>query len=183
MSALPEGLKPGTWTIDPDHSEFGFTVRHAGISKVRGHFSDVEGKVTVGPDLSSSQVTATVDAGSFDSGSAGRDEHVRGADFFDVEKFPTLTFESTAVKEDDGEFVLEGDLTIKGVTKPVAFDVAYSGTAVDPFGALRAGFEGQAQISRKDFGMTFNAPLDGGGVLVGDKVTIGLDLAAVYQDA
>lgn len=183
MSRLPEDLKPGTWSIDPAHSEFGFTVRHAGISKVRGRFSDVEGEVRVGEDLSNSAVTASADAKSFDSGQQGRDEHVRGADFLDVEKFPTLKFESTRVAENDGDFVLEGNLTIKDVTKPVTFNVEYNGTAVDPFGALRAGFAGSTQISRKDFGMTFNAPLDGGGVLVGDKVTIGLDLAAVYQDA
>lgn len=183
MTTLPSDLKQGTWTIDPAHSEFGFTVRHAGISKVRGQFSDVSGQFHVGEALSDSSVTAVAQANSFSSGQEGRDGHVKGSDFFDAEQFPELTFSSSEIKEDDGGYVLEGHLTIKDVTQPVKFDVEYNGTAVDHMGVLRAGFDGTTQINRKDFGLSWNAAMEGGGLVLGDKVTIGIDLAGVFQES
>jgi len=173
------GLSQGTWTIDASHSTVGFTVRHAGISKVRGQFTELEGALTLGETLSDSAVTATIQAASFNSGDANRDGHVRGADFFDVETFPTLTFVSSAVSGTEDDFELTGELTIRGISKTVTFTGEFNGVAVDPFGATRAGFEAKTVISRKEFGLTWNAALEAGGVLVSDKVTIALDVAFV----
>ncbi len=170
---------PGTWNLDTSHTEVGFTVRHAGISKVRGSFTDVEGTLTVGDSIAASKVEAIVKTGSFGSNDDNRDAHVKGADFFNVEQFPEMTFVSTGVAGDPEEFKLEGNLTIKETTKPVTFKVEFGGVAVDPFGATRAGFSATTQISRKEFGITWNAALEAGGVLVGDKVTINVDSAFV----
>ncbi|MET1035090.1 MAG: YceI family protein [Arthrobacter sp.] len=178
-TVVPEGMTTGVWTLDPSHSEVGFSVRHAGISKVRGHFSEVESTLHIGESLEASSLEATIQAASFDSRDANRDAHVKGPDFFDVEQFPTLTFTATGVKADDEDYILTGDLTIRGITKSVDFEVEYAGTVVDPFGATRSGFSGKTVISRKDFGLTWNAALEAGGVLVGDKVTITLDVAFV----
>ncbi len=183
MSTSPQltstGLTQGVWNLDATHSEVGFTVRHAGISKVRGKFTDITATATVGQTAADSSVTATIQAASFDSGDANRDGHVRGADFFDVEQFPELTFVSTSIADSGDDYELSGDLTIRGITKPVTFETEFNGVAVDPFGATRAGFSGKASISRKDFGLTWNAALEAGGVLVGDKVTITLEVAFV----
>ncbi|ALE07214.1 polyisoprenoid-binding protein [Arthrobacter sp. ERGS1:01] len=173
------GLSQGTWTIDASHSTVGFTVRHAGISKVRGQFTELEGALTLGETLADSAVTATIQAASFNSGDANRDGHVRSADFFDVETFPTLTFVSSAVSGTEDDFELTGELTIRGISKTVTFTGEFNGVAVDPFGATRAGFEAKTVISRKEFGLTWNAALEAGGVLVSDKVTIALDVAFV----
>ncbi|MGO4383126.1 YceI family protein [Specibacter sp. RAF43] len=173
------GLTQGTWTFDAAHSEVGFTVRHAGISKVRGKFTAVEGTLTLGETIADSAVTATAQAASFNSGDENRDGHVRSADFLDVETYPTLTFTSTSVSGDQGSFELTGELTIRGIAKTVTFTGEFNGVAVDPFGATRAGFEAKTVISRKDFGLTWNAALEAGGVLVSDKVTITLDIAFV----
>ncbi|MGA7203346.1 MAG: YceI family protein [Specibacter sp.] len=173
------GLSQGTWNLDASHSTVGFTVRHAGISKVRGQFTELEGALTLGATLAESSVTATIQAASFNSGDANRDGHVRGADFFDVETFPTLSFASSAVSVDGEDFELTGELTIRGISQTVTFKGEYNGVAVDPFGATRAGFEAKTVISRKDFGLTWNAALEAGGVLVSDKVTITLDVAFV----
>lgn len=173
------GLAQGIWNLDTSHSEVGFTVRHAGISKVRGKFTELDAALTLGETLSESSVTATIQAASFNSGDANRDGHVRGADFFDVEVFPTLTFVSSAVSGDEDNFELTGELTIRGIAKTVTFKGEFNGVAVDPFGATRAGFEAKTVISRKDFGLTWNAALEAGGVLVSDKVTITLDVAFV----
>ncbi|MGB9033624.1 polyisoprenoid-binding protein [Arthrobacter sp. UCD-GKA] len=170
---------PGTWNLDTSHTEVGFTVRHAGISKVRGAFTDVTGTLTVGDSIDSSKVEAIVKTESFDSNDNNRDAHVKGADFFNVEQFPEMTFVSTGVAGSPEEFELRGELTIKETTKPVSFKVEFGGVAVDPFGATRAGFSATTQISRKEFGITWNAALEAGGVLVGDKVTINIDSAFV----
>jgi polyisoprenoid-binding protein YceI len=170
---------PGTWNLDTSHSEVGFTVRHAGISKVRGSFTDVEGTLTVGDSIATSKVEATIKTESFDSNDNNRDAHVKGPDFFNVEEFPEMTFVSTGVAGTPEEFELQGNLTIKETTKPVSFKVEFGGVAVDPFGATRAGFSATTQISRKEFGITWNAALEAGGVLVGDKVTITVDSAFV----
>jgi polyisoprenoid-binding protein YceI len=170
----------GTWTIDPTHTRLGFVTRHAMVTKVRGSFTQFEGTLTLdGANPSASTATLTAQLASVDTGNADRDNHLRSADFFDVENNPAMTFTTTSVKQTDGdEFVLVGDLTIKGVTRPVEIEVELDGIVTDPFGNTRAGFEGEAEISRKDFGLTWNVPLDGGGVLVSDKVKIQLDVSA-----
>ncbi|WP_125612907.1 YceI family protein [Specibacter cremeus] len=173
------GLAAGAWTFDAAHSEVGFTVRHAGISKVRGKFTDIAASLELGETAEESSVTATIQAASFSSGDEGRDGHVRSADFFDVETHPTLSFASNSVSIDDDAFELAGELTIRGIAKPVVFKGEFNGVAVDPFGATRAGFEAKTVISRKEFGLTWNAALEAGGVLVSDKVTITLDVAFV----
>lgn len=173
------GLAQGTWNFDASHSEVGFTVRHAGISKVRGKFTELEATLVLGETFADSSVTATIQAASFSSGDANRDGHVRGADFFDVETFPTLGFTSSSVSGDAESFELTGELTIRGISKTVTFKGEFNGVAVDPFGATRAGFEAHTVISRKEFGLTWNAALEAGGVLVSDKVTITLDVAFV----
>ncbi|WP_010525567.1 YceI family protein [Nesterenkonia sp. F] len=173
-------LTPGTWKLDTHHSEIGMTVRHAGISKVRATFGEADGTLTVGEDGTAS-VEATVRASSFDSKSADRDAHVRGGDFLDAENHPELTFRATDVKASGEEFEVAGELTIRGETRKVTFEAEFGGQAVDPFGATRAGFSASAAISRKDFGLTWNAPLEAGGVLVGDKVAIDLEVAFVLD--
>lgn len=172
-------LTPGTWNLDLAHTEIGFVVRHAGISKVRGQFTDAAATLTVGQSLAASSVEATVQTASFDSNDDNRDAHVKSAEFFDVEQFPNMTFKATGVAGSPEQFKLAGDLTIKDTTLPVTFDVEFGGMAVDPFGATRAGFSATTQISRKAFGITWNAALEAGGVLVGDKVTIDVDAAFV----
>ncbi|HEY8295366.1 MAG TPA: YceI family protein [Micrococcaceae bacterium] len=179
IEQISTALTQGTWNLDAAHSEVGFTVRHAGVSKVRGKFTDLSATTTIGNTLEASSVTATIQAASFDSGDANRDGHVRGADFFDVEQFPELTFVSTGITGAGETYQLTGDLTIRGITRPATFETEFNGVAVDPFGATRAGFSGQTVISRKDFGLTWNAALEAGGVLVGDKVTISLEVAFV----
>lgn len=173
------GLTQGIWNLDASHSNVGFSVRHAGIAKVRGQFTELEATLALGETLADTVVTATIQAASFNSGDAGRDGHVRGADFFDVEVFPTLTFKSTEVTGDDEDFAMTGELTIRDITLPVTFKGEFHGVAVDPFGNTRAGFEAKTVISRKEFGLTWNAALEAGGVLVSDKVTITLDVAFV----
>ena len=178
---LPKELTPGKWVLDMAHSEIGFTVRHAGISKVRGRFTEAQAEAHVGQSLSDSSVRATVSTASFNSGDANRDAHVKGADFFDVEKYPEMTFRGTHIEGDGEDYTLTGDLTIKDVTRPVELEVEFTGVAVYPFGATRAGFSAEAEISRKDFGLTWNAALEAGGVLVSDKVKINLEAALVKQ--
>ena len=168
ITALPTG----TWTVDPAHTEVGFTARHLMVTKVRGQFKDVEGTVTVAEPFSASQVQATVKLASVDTGSADRDAHLKGADFFDVENNPEMTFVSTEVSED----TLKGDLTIKGVTRPVEFDLEFGGVATDPWGNTKAGFEATTEINRKDWGLEWNVALEGGGVLVSEKIKINLDI-------
>ena len=172
---IPSGLATGTWTLDPSHSEVGFSVRHAGISKVRGAFTEVEALIEVGSSVEDSRIEATIKADSFSSKDANRDAHVKGGDFFDVEKYPELSFRFTGLEAAGETYRVAGDLTIKDVTRPVVLDAEFNGVTVDPFGVTRAGFSAGTAVSRKDFGLTWNAPLEAGGVLVGDKVTITID--------
>ncbi|MET3812045.1 YceI family protein [Arthrobacter sp. UYEF3] len=178
---LPEGLTPGVWTLDLSHSEIGFSVRHAGISKVRGRFTDGSAEARVGDSLADASLHATIKTASFESGDANRDGHVRGPDFFDVENYPDMSFRATSVRGDGEDYVLAGDLTIRGITKPVELEVEFTGVAVDPFGATRAGFSAETDISRKEFGLTWNAALEAGGLLVSDKVKINVEAALVKQ--
>ena len=180
-TTLPAGLTTGTYAIDASHSEAGFVVRHAGISKVRGTVAITEGTVVVGDDLASTTVTATLDPSTVSTGDAGRDGHLKSGDFFDVEVFGAWTFASTEVRANGDDLVVVGDLTIHGVTRPVELATEFNGAAVDAFGASRIGFEASVTISRKDFGLTWNAALEAGGVLVSDKVVITLDVSAVAQ--
>lgn len=166
---------PGTWTVEPVHSEVGFSVRHLGLSKVRGRFNSFSGSLTIGDDAQTSSITATVDLASVDTNNADRDGHLKSTDFFNIDSNPTMTFTSTAVTSD----TLAGDLTINGVTKPVTFDLEFHGVAVDGYETTRAGFSASGQILRSDFGIDFNAPLGIDGMLIGDKVDIELEIQAV----
>ncbi|MGB7817805.1 MAG: YceI family protein [Ornithinibacter sp.] len=168
-------LPTGTWEVDPTHTEVGFVARHLMVSKVRGTFGEVTGAVEVADPLERSTATANVRMGSVDTGSPDRDTHLRSADFFDVEAFPAMTFTSTAFTGD----TLTGDLTIRDVTREVTFDVEFGGVATDPWGGTRAGFEATGSVSRRDFGLEWNVALESGGVLVGDRVTITLDVQLV----
>lgn len=179
-------LTPGTWTVDPAHSTVGFVARHLMITKVRGRFTDFSGSLEVAENPLESHVVATVNLASVDTGDAGRDAHLRNADFFDLEGedgsaggSPTMTFVSTGIKEDDGDYVLFGDLTINGVTRQVEFDLEFEGVNVDPWNNTKAGFSAATEINRKDFGLEWNVALETGGVLVGDKVKVQLDIQAV----
>lgn len=165
----------GTWALDPGHSDIGFSVRHAGIAKVRGRFTQAESKVEVS-EARHGSVKATIHADSFTTGNDDRDAHIKSADFLDVENFPHLTFEG----DYDGE-ELAGNITIHGVTRPITFLVEHSEPVVDPFGNTRVGAEAVASISRKDFGLTWNAPLEAGGVLVGDRVKLDLALSFIKE--
>ena len=177
---VPE-IPTGTWKIDPAHSEVGFSVRHLMVSKVKGKFGTFDGTITIAPDPLQSSVTAEIDATSINTGDAQRDAHLNSADFFETDAFPTWRFASTGVKEDGGEIVVTGDLTIKGQTRPIELDFELNGVVRDPWGNTRIGFSAETEISRKDFGVDIEMPLDGGGVVVGDKVKISLEIEAVLQ--
>ena len=164
-------LTPGTWTLDPGHTSASFAVRHAGISKARGQFTDVEGSLEVGEGGQNLAFSTTLKTDSITTSQEDRDNHLRSGDFFDVENFPEITFTSTKVEDDK----LIGDLTIRDITKPVTLDFSYEGAATDPFGIYRAGFTGETKISRKEFGLTWNAALEAGGVLVADEVKISIE--------
>lgn len=175
MSNAPttlDGLTPGTWSIDPTHAEVSFIARHLMVSKVRGKFTEFTGTVEVAEQLADSVANVTIKTASVDTGTADRDAHLRSADFFDVETFPEMTFVSTSF---DGS-TLVGDLTIKGITKPVSLDVEFNGVATDPWGNDKAGFEAKGELNRTDWGLTWNAALEKGGVLVSEKITLVIDV-------
>jgi polyisoprenoid-binding protein YceI len=170
----------GDYTIDPSHSRLGFVARHAMVTKVRGEFGDFTGTAKIDTaDPSKSSVTVTIGAGSVSTGSKDRDGHLSSADFFDAETYPELTFVSTAVERDGDEWSITGDLTIKGTTKPVTVVFEQTGSAQDPFGNVRVGFEGDVTVNRKDWGLTWNAALETGGVLVSEKVKLEFDISAI----
>jgi polyisoprenoid-binding protein YceI len=171
-----------TWTIDPSHSAAEFKVKHMMIANVKGHFSKVSGALTLDEsDLGKSHVEASIDAASIETRDAQRDTHLRSADFLDVEKFPTLSFKSDRVSVvRDGELAVEGDLTIHGVTRRVVFTVeGPTPPTKDPWGNTRVAVSGTTKINRKDYGLTWNAALGTGGILVGEEITITLDLEFV----
>ena len=170
------GYKAGTWTLDPSHSEVTFSVRHMMISKVRGTFGVKSATLTAPENPLEATVEATVDVTSIDTKDEGRDTHLRSAEFFDVENYPTMEFHSTGVRIEKGDFLVDGNLTIKGITKPVTFDFDFGGFGTDPWGNYKAGATAKTVINREDFGLTWNAALETGGVLVGKDVTIELDL-------
>ncbi|KJL30853.1 MULTISPECIES: YceI family protein [Microbacterium] len=181
MSIDIPGYRSGTWTLDPAHSEVTFSVRHMMISKVRGTFG-VKSATLVAPENPlEARVEASVDVTSLDTGDAGRNGHLMSADFFDVEKYPTMDFASTGARVEGGDLFVDGDLTIHGVTKPVTFELDFGGFGSDPYGNYKAGASAKAVINREDFGLTWNAALETGGVLVGKDVTITLDLQGALQ--
>jgi polyisoprenoid-binding protein YceI len=170
----------GTYTIDPAHSRLGFSARHAMVTKVRGAFNEVTGAATTGPGLEGARIEIDVVAESVDTRQADRDAHLRSADFFDCETYPTISFRSTEVTAvDDDTLRVTGDLTIKDVTRPVTIDFDYAGAAQDPFGNTRVGFEGSTAVNRKDFGLTWNAALETGGFLVSENVTLEFEVSAI----
>lgn len=175
-------LETGVWNADPTHSSVDFWVRHLGLSKVRGRFNQFSASITVGDDVAASSVAAEIAMASVDTNNADRDAHLATTDFFDADAAPTMTFASTAISGSGDDWTLVGDLTINGVTRSVELEVEFYGMATDPYGNAKAGFSGATTIDRTDFGIEFNAPLDTGGVLVGNKVTIELELQFVLAN-
>ena len=171
----------GTWTLDPAHTRIGFVARHAMVTKVRGSFNEFEGTAVLdGANPANSHAELTIKAASIDTRNAQRDEHLRSNDFLAMQEHPEITFTSTGARQvDDTTFELTGDLTIRGVTKSVTIPFSFEGSAKDPFGNQRVGFEGSVVINRKDYGITWNAALEGGGVLVSDRVTLEFEISAI----
>lgn len=176
-------IPAGSWKLDAAHSSIGFSVKHLMVSKVRGTFSKFDGVAVTGENLKTMELTATVEAASLSTGDEGRDGHLRGEDFFDVEKYPEIHFHGNSVEATKNEDVvnLHGDLTLHGVTRPVTFRVEIGGVAKDPYGNLKGAAEATTVIKRSDFGLTWNTALESGGVLVSDEVTIFIDAQAVYE--
>jgi polyisoprenoid-binding protein YceI len=175
----------GDYQVDPTHSRLGFVTRHAMVTKVRGHFNDFEGSLHLdADDPSKASAEIRVKVASISTSQDQRDEHLRNADFFDADNHPEMVFRSTSAEQvDDDTYRLTGDLTIKGVTRPVTLELDYTGAAKDPWGNLRVGFEGRADVNRKDWGITWNSPLETGGFLVGEKIRLELDISAVKLPA
>ncbi|AEF41538.1 YceI family protein [Hoyosella subflava] len=179
ITALP-GLTAGTWTIDPVHSAVTFSVRHLMVSKVRGEFTEFSGQVTIENDGSAS-VAADIAVGSVTTKNKQRDEHLHSTDFFDAANHPTATFRSTGVRSEGSEVFVDGEFTLRGVTKPVTLSLEFNGVNPGMGQGEVAGFEATTVINRKDFGVNFDAPLENGGAVVGDKVTIILEIEAIKQ--
>jgi len=177
MSVLST-LPAGTYNIDPSHSRVGFSARHAMVTKVRGSFNEFTGSATVADGAASINIDITVS--SVDTRSADRDGHLQSADFFDAATFPKITFASTSVKDSGSDkLVVDGNLTIKDVTKPISITFEYTGTATDPFGNARFGFEGESEINRKDYGLTWNAALETGGILVSENIKLEFEISTI----
>ncbi|HLP23279.1 MAG TPA: YceI family protein [Microbacteriaceae bacterium] len=175
------GYRTGTWSIDPSHSEVSFSIRHLMISKVRGVFEKFEATFVTAENPLDSTVRASVEVASVNTKDENRDAHLRTGDFFEAETYPNLTFESTGVRPNGDTFLVDGNLSMRGVTKPVTFDFEFGGFGQDMYGNVKAGASAKTEIRREDFGLSFNAPLETGGVLLGETVTITLELQAVLQ--
>jgi polyisoprenoid-binding protein YceI len=184
-TAAPAQIAQGDYILDPAHSRIGFVARHAMVTKVRGSFNEVEGSGYFdAEDPRRSHLEVTIKADSIDTRHADRDAHLRSNDFFDMENYPEIRYVSTSVEPlDEGRFRVTGDLTIKGVTKPVAVDFEYTGSAVDPFGNNRIGLEGSVTVNRKDWNVNWNAALEAGGVLVSENVTLEFEISAIKKDS
>jgi polyisoprenoid-binding protein YceI len=182
-ASVPSAAATTTWNIDPSHSHVEFSVRHLMISTVKGRFAEVSGRVVADDaDPTSGQVEVTINVASIDTREAQRDTHLRSADFFDAENFPTLTFRSTRIAKASGDdLTVTGDLTIRGVTREVVLDVTTEGRGKDPWGGERAGYSAKGKIKRSDFGLTWNMALETGGVVVGDDIKISIDVELVKQ--
>ncbi|HET9897989.1 MAG TPA: YceI family protein [Streptosporangiaceae bacterium] len=175
------GYTTGTWAIDAVHSEVGFSVRHMMVSKVRGKFTKFAGELVTAENPLESSVTAEIDLASIDTGSDQRDGHLRSPDFFDTDNHPQMTYRSTGLRPDGDDFILDGELTLKGITRSVPLKLELNGFGPDAYGGTRAGFTAKGQINRADFGVTWNAAIEGGGVVVADKVDLHLEVEAVRQ--
>lgn len=175
------GELTGTYTLDAAHTRLGFVARHAMVTKVRGAFNEIAGTATIdGEDPSKSGASVTIEVSSIDTRNAQRDDHLRSNDFLDMANHPQVTFTSTGVEHAGGnDFTVTGNLTLRGVTREISFSLEYQGTAKDPFGNLRVGFEGSCEISRKDYGITYNAVLETGGVMVSDKIVLEFEISAI----
>jgi polyisoprenoid-binding protein YceI len=174
---------PGVFTLDKAHTQIGFIARHLMVTKVRGRFADFEGTITFADDLAASTVDVTVQMASISTNDEGRDTHLRSSDFFEIDTYPTMHFVSTALRETGrGKWTLVGDLTIKGVTRPIELDVTYEGVTTDPWGGERVGFTAQGEVNREDWGLTWNVALDNGGMLVSRAIKIELEVEAVRQE-
>ncbi|ALS24675.1 MULTISPECIES: YceI family protein [Paenibacillus] len=171
------------WIVDPTHSSIDFTIRHMMIAKVKGTFHTFEANIEADPtDLTTADVQFSIDLSSIDTRNDDRDAHLRTADFFDIEKYPKLTFQSTQItKTGDGEYNVTGNLNLHGVTRPETFSVTFEGQGKDPWGNEKAGFSGQGSLKRSDYGLTWNAALETGGVLVGDEVKVSIEIEASKQ--
>ncbi len=171
------------WIVDPTHSAIEFSVKHMMIAKVKGSFNKFEASILANPtDLTTAEIDFTVDVSSIDTRNADRDNHLRSADFFDVEKNPTLTFKSTKiVKTDEDEYDVTGDVTLNGVTQEETFNITFEGQGKDPWGNEKAGFSGKGKVKRSDYGLTYNAALETGGVLIGDQITLTIEIEAAKE--
>lgn len=176
------GYRAGTWKVDTVHSEVGFSIRHLAISRVKGKFESFDATFVTAENPLDSTVDASVDVASVSTGEPNRDGHLRTSDFFLADEFPKLTFVSTGAREENGALLVDGDLTIRGITKPVTFDFELGGFGADPSGAYKAGFTAQTTIKRAEFGLTWNPTLETGGVVLGADVTITLDIQAALQE-
>jgi polyisoprenoid-binding protein YceI len=177
------GYVVGTWDIDAAHSTVGFSVRHMMVSKVRGYFREFSGVLVTAENPTQSSVTASINMDSIDTRQEQRDAHIRSADFFDVGNHTEMSFRSTEVRTDGADWHVLGDLTIKGITKPVKLELELNGFGPDAYGGTRAGFSAKTEISRKAFGVDIDMPMDGGGVVVGDKIAVELEIQAVLRTA
>lgn len=181
MPASVPGYTVGTWVLDPVHSEVAFAVRHMMVSRVRGRFRTVEATLVTAEDPLASKVTASIDLRSVDTGNEQRDEHLRSGEFFGVDEAPMMTFESTSISEGGSGYLVVGQLTLRGVTKPFTLDVEPVGIGPDAYGGTRAGFSAKGKLNRKDFNVNYNALIEAGGVVVSDEVDVRLDLELVLQ--
>ena len=169
----------GTWKVDPGHAEVGFVGRHFGLTKIRGRFVGVDGAVVIAPEVEQSSVEVVIDMASVNSGDTTRDDHLRSADFFDVTVHPTATYRSTTLAVDGERARMQGDLTIKGVTRPVTLDVELLGAATDPWGNERLVLSGRGRINREDWGLTWNVVLEAGGLLVSKEITLEIEVELI----
>jgi polyisoprenoid-binding protein YceI len=175
------GYRAGTWQIDPVHSDMSFVVRHMMVSKVRGHFGTFTGTIVTAENPLESRATATIDMTSISTNNEQRDGHLRSPDFFETDSYKEMTFVSTGVRPQDDGFLLDGELSLKGVTKPITLTVEYNGIGPDAYGGVRAGFSATGEINRSDFNVSFNATYEGGGLVVSDKVQLRLEIEAVLE--
>jgi len=175
------GYVAGTYTIDPGHSDVAFTVRHLMVSKVRGHFTRFQGELTLDPDPLASSVTATIELSSIDTNNPQRDDDLRSANFFETDTYPTMTFRSTGIRHSTDGFDVDGELTLHGVTRPVTLALDVNGFTRDPYGGTRAGFSATTELNWGDFGISTNIPMDGGGVVIGDRIQVFLEIEAVLN--
>jgi polyisoprenoid-binding protein YceI len=175
--------KTGTWKVDVSHSDVAFSVRHMMVSKVKGKFTTFDATIVTAENPTESSVTATIDLTSINTSNEQRDGHIKSADFFDVETYPTMTYRSTSVSADGSDWLLDGELSLHGITKSVPLKLELNGFTADPYGGQRVGFSATGEINRKDFGIDIAMPMVGGGVVVGDKITISLEIEAVLETA